>query len=291
MRRFLDRVFVQDRFFVRTLPYSVLEILWKFNKKRGLRLIDLSKVSKIREKDRSYLSDPALLESELLPELGLNNENLSEFPEELYKHCGYGLFSWQYPNQFSKYLSQLSHWPISSYLEIGARHGGTFIVTTEYLRKFHPLERAYGIDIQNSPSVVRYRRFNPQADFFTFDSRSPQFADFLKGQLPFDLVFVDGDHSESGCWNDFLTVKDHANIIAFHDIVSDVCPGVCAVWKKLKALYGSEYRFFEFRDQYPSVLKRTGKTLLGIGIAVKIGFLQDKQYGGGQNASVVAGLQ
>jgi hypothetical protein len=276
MRRILDRVFVQDRFFARTLPYSVLLILWKLNKKRGLRLIDLRKVFTIREKPIGYLSDPALIETELLPELGLNNENLSEFPEELYKYCGYGLFSWQYPNQFSRYLSLLAQWPIASYLEIGARHGGTFIITTEYLRRFHPVERAYGIDIQNSPSLVRYRRYNCNADFINIDSRSPQFAGFLKRQPPFDLVFIDGDHSESGCRNDFQTMKDHANIIAFHDIVSDICPGACKVWNDLKASCGNEYRFFEFRDQYDSVLKRTGKQMLGIGVAVKVSFLEKK---------------
>ena len=242
-----------------------------------MRLVDLTRVSKIREKSQSYLSDPKRLETELLPELGLNNEHLPEFPEELYKYCGYGLFFWQYPNQFGKYLAQLSQWRISSYLEIGVRHGGTFIITAEYLRRFHPLERAYGVDILNSPSVLRYRRFNPKTDFLNLDSRSSRFADFLNRQPPFDLVFIDGDHSEAACRNDFLRVKDHANIVALHDIASDICPGVCKVWNEVKTQHGNEYRFFEFRDQYASVLTRTGKSYLGIGIAVKKAFLADQR--------------
>jgi hypothetical protein len=261
------------RFFVRLLPRPLLIIIWKLNKKRGLRLIDLPRVALIREKPTAYLLDPHKIETELLPALGLNNEHLPEFPEELYKFCGYGLYFWQYPNQFGAYLTRLAQWPIASYLEIGVRHGGTFVITVEYLQRFHPVERAIGVDILNSPSVLRYRKFNRNADFFRFDSRSPEFAAFLERQKIFDLVFIDGDHSEAACRNDFLRVKDHANIVAFHDIASDICPGVCAVWSEVRTKYGDEYEFFEFRDQYRSVLTRTGKAYLGMGIAAKKSFI------------------
>jgi len=65
-------------------------------------------------------------------------------PDELYQFCGRGLHYWQYPNQFSKYLVRLSQFKVESYLEIGVRHGGTFVITVEYLSRFHPLKCAIG---------------------------------------------------------------------------------------------------------------------------------------------------
>jgi len=60
--------------------------------------IDLSRVDLIRGKDLDYLSNANLIERDLLPQLGFNNEVMSIFPQELYPFFGKGLFIWQYPN-------------------------------------------------------------------------------------------------------------------------------------------------------------------------------------------------
>jgi len=73
----------------------------------------------------------------LLPSFGMNGENVSELPKELSKNFNKGIRFWQYPNQFAPYLKQLSEYKINSYLEIGCRWGGTFILTNEFLNKIN----------------------------------------------------------------------------------------------------------------------------------------------------------
>jgi hypothetical protein len=256
----------------KNIPKPILKIIQTVRKEK-MKLVDLSYIKLIREKDLNYLSNPERLEKDLLLKLGLNDEQLEEFPEELYLFCGYGLFYWQYPNQFSKYLVRLSKLKIKSYLEIGVRHGGTFIITVEYLNRFHPIGEAVGIDIGYCPSLKKYKKDNSKIEFFRADSQSLHFKEFIKNHEVFDLVLIDGNHEKEFCQSDFDTVKDKANIIVFHDIVSDVCPGVVHIWNELKQKYQDEYCFFEYIDQYKSVKERTGQVFLGIGMAVKKKYL------------------
>lgn len=253
---------------LKILPRPILYAILKLQK---MKLINLSFVNLIREKSLDYLSNSQLLELELLLQLGLNKEKIFQyqFPQELDNFCGYGLFCWQYPNQFSKYLVQLSKFKIESYLEIGVRHGGTFVITVEYLERFQPLKKAIGIDICYCPSLVEYKKINPKIDFLQIDSTSDKFKKFIQESEGFDLVLIDGDHDEILCRNDFKTVKDKANIIVFHDIVNVECPGVVKVWNEVKEKYAEKYKFFEYTDQYKSVYQRTQQKFLGIGMAVR----------------------
>lgn len=247
-------------------------------KNMKIRLINLSYINLIREKNLNFLSNNKLLESELLPKLGLNDESLFVYPKDLYSFCGIGLFSWQYPNQFSKFLIQLSKFKIKSYLEIGTRHGGTFIIIIEYLNKFTPIKYAIGVDIGFFPSLIKYKKINPRINFIQIDSQSSKFESFIRNSSGFDLVLIDGNHDEMACRNDFNTIKNKANIIAFHDIVNDYWPSVKKIWNEIKINYSAEYIFFEYSDQYESVTKRTGQSFLGIGIAVKKTYLKKIGY-------------
>ncbi len=244
-------------------------ILYQFLKLQKMKVVDLLRLNLIREKDLDYLVNPENLEKDLLPKLGFNNERLYQFPPELYSFCGQGLFCWQYPNQFSKFLVHISRYKIESYLEIGVRHGGTFIIINEYLKKIQPLKKSVGIDICYSPSLIKYQKINPKINFLQINSTSEKFRKYLEAAGDFDLVLIDGDHDEAPCRQDFETVKNYAKIIVFHDIVSNVCPGVVKVWQEVKNKYADQYDFFEFTDQYESVFIRTGEKFLGIGVAVK----------------------
>ncbi|MBI3257986.1 MAG: class I SAM-dependent methyltransferase [Ignavibacteriae bacterium] len=255
------------------LPQSVVDGLIEL-KKEKVKLGDLSKIELIRNKNVQYLSNPKLLETELLLELGLNNELLVEFPEELYGYCGKGLLHWQYPKQFSKYLAQISTFNIETYLEIGVRHGGTFVITVEYLEKFHHIKKAIGVDLGTCPTIIEYKKINHVVDFIQQDSQTKEFKNLINNSSTFDLVLIDGAHEENMCKNDFETVKGKANIAVFHDITSDACPGVGNVWNYVKNTYPDEYQFFEFTEQYDSVRKRTSNVYLGIGMAVKNDFLK-----------------
>ena len=227
-------------------------------------------VQLIRDKETSYLSDARLLEVDLIPKLGLNDENnvahSRYFPDELEGSRG-GLRIWQYPNQFSKYLVELPKHRIGSYLEIGVRHGGSFITTVEYLQRFQPV-RAVGVDVLLCPTLHAYQELNPAVEFWQVHTRSDAFLERLLALGDLDLVFIDGDHSEQGCWNDFTAVRDRCRMVAFHDIRNIDTPGVSKVWARVKRAYAARYTFHEFTEQYASI-EREGRLYMGIGLAVR----------------------
>jgi len=232
------------------------------------KVIDINRIQLIRDSTPEDLEDQVYVDN-LLCKLGLNDEELFNYPESLYQYCGQGLFSWQYPSQFSKYLITLSSFKIKSYLEIGVKHGGTFIITTEYLSKFNQIKKAIGIDLFLVKGLADYKKQNVNANQFPLNSRSKKFENLLKKEGPFDLTLIDGDHSYEGCLEDFNLIKNHSKIIAFHDIVSSGVLGVVKVWIEIKNNYKDEFEFFEFIDQYDEVYSNTKKTWLGIGLAVK----------------------
>lgn len=247
-------------------------------KRKTAEPIDLKAAGLLSRADIGVLRDASRLEAELLPALGLNQEMLDEqglgsiLPESLRRFAGVGLRAWQMPNQFAPYLAQLSHYPIRSYLEVGVRHGGTFVITTEYLGRFHPIERAVGVDIADSPSTTEYARTTPRARFVRLNARSRRFRRLVRRGSPWDLVLIDGDHHEQAVRRDLESVIDAARIIAFHDIVTAVAPGVRKVWDEFKSARAGQFDFFEFDRQYDEVVRRTGRTWQGLGVAVERGF-------------------
>lgn len=225
------------------------------------RPIDLQRVALLRETPCHELADPAALER-LLIELGLNDEAIAEFPRELHDRCGGGLRIWQYPIQFGKYLVQLSQLNVRSYLEIGIRHGGSFVATTEYLERFHPLDFAIGVDIIPCPSMAAYEAENPKAAFWCINTRSPEFVSRLDRLGPIDLVFIDSHHEEAQCRSELELLAERASMIAFHDVANIGCPGVQRVWQELTR--STRYTCFDYVAQYGDL-----GPFMGIGLAVR----------------------
>jgi cephalosporin hydroxylase len=197
---------------------------------------------------------------DMICDLGFNTEKLHEQPE-IVRANGGGLLIWQYPNQFSEYLFFLKDFKISSYIEIGCRWGGTYILTTEFLKKMGTVEKSVAVDIIDSP-VTEYCNVNSECRFLKINSKSDDFKTFMK-ENSFDLIFIDGDHSYNGVKNDFETSKDSGNMFVFHDISSCACPGVVNFWKEMKS--NPEFDCYEFTEQYPDV----PENYLGIGVAIR----------------------
>ena len=233
------------------------------------RPLDPAPLEILRTAGMDALRDPARLEREILPALGLNDELLEEFPAELYPHCGKGLRHWQYPNQFAPYLATLAKLPISSYLEVGVRHGGTFLITVEYLARFTALRKAIAMDVVDSPWLRGQLRSRPGMRMVLADSQLPQLAWWLEKEGPFDLALVDAAHYEHTAQHDLETVRPHANVVVMHDIVSQACPGVGTVWRRFREEEADAWDFLEFVDQYDDVVERTGGCYLGIGVAIR----------------------
>ena len=227
--------------------------------------LDLCRVNIIKDSEIDALKSNIYLEK-LILDLGTNVEKPEEQPEIVNKNGG-GLYIWQYPNQFSKYLLQLNTYNIESYMEIGCRWGGTFILTTEFLLKTNSLKNSLAVDIIESP-VKRYCDANDHSNFIMLNSSSDEFKEMMNDKW-FDVIFIDGDHSYNGVSNDYNICKNKSNIFVFHDIVSDACQGVVRFWNELKENENENFNFYEFTEQYDDVFKNTNKSYLGIGLAVR----------------------
>lgn len=221
-------------------------------------------VDRIRHESLEKLSDPSYLEFKLLPELGLNDRHLNQYPSHLHSYCGIGIDSWQYPNQFSRYLHFLSQKKISSYVEIGCHKGGTFIITVEYLNRFHPIERCLAVDNWPRDIINEYKLIRSEIEYLTTSSQSSEFYNAYLAHS-WDLVLIDGDHSYQGATADYNIVKDRAKYIAFHDIANSLCPGTQQIWADMKRQYSSE-KTQQWCDQYDEVLLRMRGSIMGIGL-------------------------
>ena len=227
--------------------------------------MDLSRIKFIKESNLEDLQNNNYLEK-LIIKLGFNTEILKEQPQ-IVKDNGGGLLIWQYPNQFSKYLCLLKEQNINSYIEIGCRWGGTFVLTNEYLKMFNDINKSVAVDIIDSP-VLNYCISNDETLFIKMNSRSQEFKNYMNNNY-FDLIFIDGDHSYGGVKSDYEITKNSGKIFVFHDIISDACPGVVKFWNELKNNENDTYNFFEFIEQYEDVWNNTRRKFLGVGVAIK----------------------
>lgn len=213
----------------------------------------------IKNENLYNLIDSDYLEFVLLPKLGLNNRHVEQYPKFLHKYCGKGIQSWQYPNQFSKYLVYISKLAIKSYVEIGCHKGGTSILTIEYLSKFNTIDRALCVDNWHRSRFNNYCG-SKKINYLNCNSKDKKFKNALL-KNNWDLVFIDGDHSYEMVKNDYNTVKNNAKYIVFHDICNDYCPGVVKFWNEIK-----NNKCKEWKDQYPETVNFNKKKLMGIGL-------------------------
>jgi Methyltransferase domain len=232
------------------------------------RVIDLSFARFLREAPAEALRDPNRL-AELLCVGGLNDEILEQFPAEIHPYTGYGLRLWQYPKQFAPYLVEVGRRGVERYLEIGIRHGGSFVATVEYLSRLAPLREAVAVDIDPVAALLPYPLDQAAVRLMQADTQTPEFADWVRRQGPFDLVFIDGLHTFDACQRDFASVLEHARLIALHDIVSPLVPDVGRVWKDVKRNCADRFEFVEFTDQYAGVKAASGQDHMGIGLAIR----------------------
>jgi cephalosporin hydroxylase len=218
----------------------------------------------IRSAGLDELRNTKFLEHELLPQLGLNDENFHEFPSHLRKYSGYGLKIWQYPVQLARYLTDLAEKKIGSYMEIGARYGGTFILTVEFLSRFGKLESAVAVDLIESSNLRSYADAMPIVTYIVDSSTSERVNATIESRK-WGLVFIDGDHTFRGCLHDYLSVRNNARLVVLHDIASDSCPGVRGLWQLASNVLPKQV-IAKYTDQYREVFDRTGCHYLGIGL-------------------------
>ena len=205
------------------------------------------------------LYDETYMERFVCEKIGLNNESLGELAPELAPYFGTGLYIWQNPKQFSRYIIWLlkNARGCQTYLEIGCRWGGTFIVTCEILRRVNPnFQCAIAADlIEKTSFIERYVEITKDSGleivYFQGSSTSAEFIQLAEKRKP-DISLVDGDHKIFGVLKDHMLVRRFSKIIVHHDVCSDTCPESTLLWNSLKQLE-AEMSHVEFTEQYPSM--------------------------------------
>lgn len=144
-----------------------------------------------------------------------------------------GLSLQQNPEEFAALLVFLNRVVINtpvSYLEIGSASGGTALM----IHNWTGFDEMYSIDDGQHPRYdelhVNFK--NIPIEHVRCDSHGPDAKHFLE-QLDFDVVFIDGDHSEAGVWQDVELVRLHwhpGSFVVFHD--TRACPGVQKAWTR-----------------------------------------------------------
>jgi predicted O-methyltransferase YrrM len=145
--------------------------------------------------------------------------------------------------------------PVKSYLEIGARHG----VSLKYIGSHlvEPESNIVVVDLPGGPwgggtddrtplqKTIDYleEKFGHTITLFLGDSTDFKIVDAVLAFAPFDLVYIDGDHTFDGCRRDWVNYAPMAKAVALDDIVSDhtrkhngedIRTGVAEVWDIVK---------------------------------------------------------
>lgn len=163
-----------------------------------------------------------------------------------------GYAAHQHPLQLSALFEYLEDKEINSYLEIGVDHGGTWRMMDEQLRSRNGNLISIGFD-KRIPEHYREWKHSKMG-LFVADSRLMN--PFMK--YPFDLVFIDGDHSPGAVKRDWRNYGQYAKICVLHDIANkENGIGVLRYWKELKRTLKGK-NFIEFKQAYPKYEPRYG---------------------------------
>ena len=153
---------------------------------------------------------------------------------------------------------------VRSYLEIGLRLGHTFAYVGEHLPRG---SKMVGVDLPGfSPwgvepdevsaarSMIKAQmrslgRFGQHVFAIWGNSTDPKTVEKVRQHGPYDLVFIDGDHSAEGVRADWANYGPMARLVAFHDIDAEngkLTPerlaeyGVHQLWAELTTQYWHE---------------------------------------------------
>ena len=183
----------------------------------------------------------------VIPTFGLNDEILHEQPISLQSFYGKGIKIWQYPNQFARLIMWLNDIRVNSYVEIGCRWGGTFIIISQILKLNNDNIKLYACDFIDQSEILREYSQHVNFNYLQINSRCEEFINSVRNNC--DMVFIDGDHTYEGCKYDFDLFKDNINTkyIIFHDIDNVSCPGVSKIWNEIKV--DDRFEFIEFIEQ------------------------------------------
>lgn len=164
--------------------------------------------------------------------------------------------------EFNRFLTLIREQQVRSYLEIGSKHGGSFWRISSSLPKG---SRVVSVDLphgdtsfkESEPHLIacvdELGRRGYDAHLFLGDSTQPSVIEEVRKLAPFDLVFIDANHTEPYVWKDWANYGPMAKMVAFHDVGHIQLPHkptkkmpieVAQVWNKIKL----EYNYVEIKN-------------------------------------------
>ncbi|HRY32093.1 MAG TPA: class I SAM-dependent methyltransferase [Bacteroidales bacterium] len=152
---------------------------------------------------------------------------------------------YQTPIQFARLLKWLEpkRRSITSYIELGVFQGGTFA----FMHHFLPA-RTRRLAVDSTPQHIHPDIKSLIHPFLApVSTGDPELITQVQ-EDPFDLVFIDADHSYEACKADWENIGKHGEICIFHDIVEPTCPGVIRFWNELKNDPPEGWQTIEFTD-------------------------------------------
>ena len=174
----------------------------------------------------------------------------------------YETFLLQDQSEFTLFLALIKSEGVRSFLEIGSKHGGSFWRISNSLLSG---SRVVSVDLPHGDTsfkesephlracVDALKKKGYDAHLFIGDSTDAGVVERVRRLDPFDLVFIDANHTEPYVWNDWHNYGPMSRkMVAFHDIGHVNLPhktkkmpiDVPKVWNKIKHLYRhKEIRF------------------------------------------------
>lgn len=150
----------------------------------------------------------------------------------------------QHPEEFDWFLDRIEN--ARSFLEIGSRFGATLYRTAKRLK---PGARFMAVDLPNADDNVldsertlqaRCNEINAmghQCGVIFGDSHDQRVIERVRQNGPYDVCFIDGDHTELGVWQDWENYGPMAQVVGFHDIAVPHPCYVSPLWEQLKKKY------------------------------------------------------
>jgi cephalosporin hydroxylase len=130
----------------------------------------------------------------------------------------------QNPYELGKLLDFMKKKEIKSYLEIGARYGETLLAVREALGED---VRMVAVDLPNagwgranSEKVLQRVCEENDVRLILGDSKDVGVIASVQCDSPYDLIFIDGDHSFGGVTSDYRNYGPMTKYAAFHDVAS-----------------------------------------------------------------------
>jgi len=167
----------------------------------------------------------------------------------------------QFAVEFADLLAIFDKRKPRSILEIGVREGGTLY---QWIKHAQPGAQIVAIDLpgvlwgyEGSAHPEQWSEWaadrGVDLTVILADSHDPETIWKVCKFMPFDFIFIDGDHRLEGMAADFISympmVGTGGGVIALHDIMQDSTDKSIEGWKLWRILRGTAYRTAELLSE------------------------------------------